>query len=88
MKYLPLRRFKHGTIMQTGAICKKILVICATQLAGGLLLKETRNLSKIRPLDFKKKMIAQLQKMFCKIPINTRATISVMILSPLFDFEG
>ena len=80
MKYLPLRRFKHGTIMQTGAICKEILVICATQLAGGLLLMETRNSSKIRPLDFEKKMIAHLRKMFCKMPVNTRATTSVMLL--------
>ena len=28
-----------------------------------------------------KKMIAQPQKMFCKIPMNARATISVMSLS-------
>ena len=39
-----------------------------------LILKETRNWSKIRPLDFEKKMIAQLRKMFCKIPMNTHAT--------------
>ena len=25
-------------------------------------------------------MIAQLRKMFCKIPVNTRATISIMLL--------
>ena len=43
-------------------------------------LKETRNLSKIQPLNFYKKMIAQLRKMFCKIPMNTRATISAMLL--------
>ena len=39
----------------------------------------------IRPkYDFwtlkKKKMIAQLQKIFCKIPMNTSATIYVMLL--------
>ena len=39
-----------------------------------------RNTSKIRPLEFEKKMIAQLRKMFSKIPVNTRATISVMLL--------
>ena len=43
-------------------------------------LKETRNSSKIRPLEFEKKVIAQLRKMFCEIPMNTRATISVMLL--------
>ena len=47
-----------------------------------LCLKKTRNLSK---MDFEnttfKKMIAQLRKMLCKIPMNTRATISVMLLS-------
>ena len=39
-------------------------------------LRETRNSSKIRPLD----MIAQLWKMFCKTPMNTHATISAMLL--------
>ena len=29
----------HGTIIRTGITCKKIPVICATQLAGGSLLK-------------------------------------------------
>ena len=43
-------------------------------------LKETRNSSKIRPLDFEKKMKAQLRKMFCKVLMNTRVTISVMLL--------
>ena len=42
------------------------------------ILKERSNLSKIQPLDFKKKMIAQLQKMFSKIPMKTRATISLL----------
>ena len=42
-------------------------------------LKEMRNSSKIRPLDFEKKMIAQLRIIFCKIPMNTRATISVYV---------
>ena len=43
-------------------------------------LKETRNSSKIRPLDFDKKMIAALRKMVCEIPLNTRATVSAMLL--------
>ena len=40
------------------------------------------------------KMIAQVRKMFFKTPMNTRATISVMLLylfaytEALFDFEG
>ena len=45
-----------------------------------VILKETRNSSKIRLLDFEKKFIAQLRKMFCKIPMKTRATITVMLL--------
>ena len=51
-------------------------------------------MSKARPLDFEKKLIAQLRKMFCKIPLNTHAIISVMLLcsfvyaEALFDFEG
>ena len=32
----------HGTIIRTGITCKKTLVICATQLAGGLLLKKLK----------------------------------------------
>ena len=32
----------HETIIRTGITCKKILVICATQLAGGLLLKKLK----------------------------------------------
>ena len=32
-------RSNHGTIIRTGITCKKSLVICATQLAGSLLLK-------------------------------------------------
>ena len=53
-----------------------------------------RNPSKMRPLDFEKKMIAQLRKMFPKIPMNTYVTISVLLLCSfaytevLFDFEG
>ena len=52
------------------------------------------NPSKMRPLDFEKKMIAQLRKMFPKIPMNTYVTISVLLLCSfvytevLFDFEG
>ena len=34
--------FEHGTIIRTGITCKKTLVICATQLAGGLLLKKLK----------------------------------------------
>ena len=55
-----------------------------------LSLKETHNSSKIRPLDFEQKMIAQPRKTFCKIPMDT---ISVMLLcwfvyaEVLFDFE-
>ena len=43
------------------------------------MLQETRNSSKMQPLDFEKKMIAQLPKMFSKILMNTSATISVML---------
>ena len=32
----------HETIIRTGITCKKILVVCATQLAGGLLLKKLK----------------------------------------------
>ena len=32
----------QGTIIRTGITCKKIRVICATQLAGGLLLKKLK----------------------------------------------
>ena len=32
----------HETIIRTGITCKKILVICATQLAGGLSLKKLK----------------------------------------------
>ena len=32
----------HGTIIRTGITCKKTLVICANQLAGGLLLKKLK----------------------------------------------
>ena len=34
----------HGTIIRTGITCRKSLVICATQLAGGLLLKKLKYL--------------------------------------------
>ena len=43
-------------------------------------LKETWNSAKIQPLDFEKKMVAQLQNMFCKILMNARAITSVMLL--------
>ena len=33
--------FFHGTIMQTVITCKKILAICGTQIAGGVLLKKS-----------------------------------------------
>ena len=33
---------KHRTIIRTGITCKKPLVICVTQLAGGLLLKKLK----------------------------------------------
>ena len=45
-----------------------------------VILKETRNSSKIRLLDFEKKLIAQLRKMFYKIPMKTRTAITVMLL--------
>ena len=32
----------HGTIIRTGITCKKIPCLCATQLAGGLLLKKLK----------------------------------------------
>ena len=38
-----------------------------------------RNSLKIRPSDFEKKMITQLQKMFYKIPMNAHATICVKL---------
>ena len=44
--------------------------------------------------NFTEKTIVQLRKMFCEIPINTRATISVRLLCEfvyaevLFHFEG
>ena len=59
-----------------------------------LFLKEARNSLIIRPLDFQIKKIAQLRIMFCKIPMNTHATICVMLVCQffyaevLFDFEG
>ena len=37
----------HGTITPTGITCKKIRVTCATQLAGGLLLKKLKYLDVI-----------------------------------------
>ena len=35
-------QLEHGIIIRTGITCKKIPVICATQLAGGLLLKNLK----------------------------------------------
>ena len=43
------------------------------------MLKETRDSSKMQLLDFEKKIIAQLPKMFSKILMKTCATISVML---------
>ena len=43
--------------------------------SDSFLTKETHNLSRLRPLDFEKKMIAQLRKIFCKIPMNTHISI-------------
>ena len=32
----------HGVILRTGVLCKKSLVICATQLVGGVFFKKTK----------------------------------------------
>ena len=39
-KVKPQYMYYHGTIIRTGITYKKPLVICATQLAGSLLLKK------------------------------------------------
>ena len=66
------------------------------ELSGNELihLKEMCNSSKIQPLDYEIKSIAQLRKLLRKMYINTHATISGMLVcqfvyaEALFDFEG
>ena len=58
------------------------------------LIKENAKFVQNKTFGLWEKTIAQLWNIFCKMPMNTRATISVMLLcqfvyaEALFDFEG